>query len=88
MWYKTRTAFNFEESGKTSGIYKSTDGGDTWKQVNTAGSGFPNGDGVGRIGLAVYPQNPNTVFAVVDNNFHQPDTALQKAADTSIGIHK
>jgi photosystem II stability/assembly factor-like uncharacterized protein len=83
MWYKTRTASNFEESGKTSGIYKSTDGGDTWKLVNTPGSGFPNGDGVGRIGLAVYPQNPNTVFAVVDNNFHQPDTALQKAADTS-----
>jgi len=83
MWYKTRTASNFEESGKTSGIYKSTDGGDTWKLVNTQGSGFPNGDGVGRIGLAVYPQNPNTVFAVVDNNFHQPDTALQKAADTS-----
>lgn len=83
MWYKTRTASNFEESGKTSGIYKSTDGGDTWKQINTPGAGFPNGDGVGRIGLAVYPQNPSTVFAVVDNNFHQPDTALQKAADTS-----
>ena len=30
MWYKTRSAWNFEEAGKTSGIYKSTDGGDTW----------------------------------------------------------
>jgi hypothetical protein len=29
MWYKTRTASNFEEGGKTSGIYKSTNGGES-----------------------------------------------------------
>jgi len=53
------------------------------KQINTPSSGFPNGDGVGRIGLALYPQNPNTVFAVVDNNFHQPETALKSTTDTT-----
>ena len=83
MWYRTRTASNFEESGKTSGIYKSTDGGDHWTLMSTPTSGFPSGDGVGRIGLAVYPKNPSIVYAIVDNNFHQPDTAVQKAADTS-----
>jgi photosystem II stability/assembly factor-like uncharacterized protein len=83
MWYRTRTASNFEESGKTSGIYKSTDGGDKWTLISTPTSGFPSGDGVGRIGLAVYPKNPSIVYAIVDNNFHQPDTAMQKAADTS-----
>ena len=83
MWYRTRTASNFEESGKTSGIYKSTDGGDKWTLVSTPTSGFPSGDGVGRIGLAVYPKNPSIVYAIVDNNFQQPDTAMQKAADTS-----
>jgi photosystem II stability/assembly factor-like uncharacterized protein len=83
MWYRTRTASNFEESGKTSGIYKSTDGGDKWTLMSTPTSGFPSGDGVGRIGLAVYPKNPSIVYAIVDNNFHQPDTAVQKAADTS-----
>jgi photosystem II stability/assembly factor-like uncharacterized protein len=83
MWYRTRTASNFEESGKTSGIYKSTDGGDKWTLISTTTSGFPSGDGVGRIGLAVYPKNPSIVYAIVDNNFHQPDTAMQKAADTS-----
>ena len=41
MWYKTRSAWNFEEGGKTSGIYKSTDGGDTWKLISAEGSGFP-----------------------------------------------
>jgi photosystem II stability/assembly factor-like uncharacterized protein len=83
MWYRTRTASNFEESGKTSGIYKSTDGGEKWTLISTPTSGFPSGDGVGRIGLAVYPKNPSIVYAIVDNNFHQPDTAMQKAADTS-----
>jgi photosystem II stability/assembly factor-like uncharacterized protein len=83
MWYRTRTASNFEESGKTSGIYKSIDGGDHWTLLSTPTSGFPSGDGVGRIGLAVYPKNPSIVYAIVDNNFHQPDTAMQKAADTT-----
>ena len=83
MWYRTRTASNFEESGKTSGIFKSTDGGDNWTLLSTPASGFPSGDGVGRIGLAVYPKNPSIVYAIVDNNFHQPDTAIQKAADTT-----
>ena len=55
-WYRTRRAWNFEESGKTSGIYKSEDGGDTWKLISTKESGFPTGEGIGRIGLAVYPK--------------------------------
>ncbi|MBI2282875.1 MAG: glycosyl hydrolase [Bacteroidetes bacterium] len=82
MWYKTRSASNFEEGGKTSGIYKSVNGGDSWELVSKEGSGFPSGDGVGRIGLAVSQQNPNVVYAVVDNNFHQPDTALSKTDTT------
>ncbi len=81
-WYRTRTAWNFEEGGKTSGIYKSNDGGNTWKLITTTGKGFPIGDGVGRIGIAVYPKNPNIVYAVVDNNFRRPDTASRRT-DTS-----
>ncbi|MEW6467600.1 MAG: glycosyl hydrolase [Bacteroidota bacterium] len=67
LWYRTRRAWNFTESGKSSGIYKSTDGGATWSLVSGEGSGFPTGDGVGRIGLAVYPQNSNIVYAILDN---------------------
>ena len=82
MWYRTRRAWNFEEGGKTSGIYKSSNGGDSWELVSKEGSGFPTGEGVGRIGVAVSQQNANIVYAVVDNNFHQPDTALRKTDST------
>ena len=75
MWYKTRSAWNFEEGGKTSGIYKSNDGGNTWKLISSAGSGFPAGDGVGRIGLCVYPKNPQILYAILDNQNSKPDTA-------------
>jgi len=83
MWYKTRSASNFVEAGKTSGIYKSTNGGDSWNLISTANSGFPNGEGVGRIGVAVFPENPSIVYAIVDNNFHQADTSIKKSTDTS-----
>jgi photosystem II stability/assembly factor-like uncharacterized protein len=75
MWYKTRASWKFVESGKTSGIYKSTDGGESWKLVSGAGSGFVTGEKIGRIGIAVYPKNPNIVYAIVDNNTPKPDTA-------------
>jgi photosystem II stability/assembly factor-like uncharacterized protein len=48
--------------GPGSGIYKSTDGGDTWTQLT---AGLP-AEGVGRIGLAVAPSQPDRVYAVVD----------------------
>ncbi len=70
-WYRKRSAWNFEESGTSSGIYKSSDGGETWNLVTKQGSGFPTGEGVGRIGIAVYPKNPKVVYAIMDNNFHK-----------------
>ncbi|MFL5809353.1 MAG: WD40/YVTN/BNR-like repeat-containing protein [Flavisolibacter sp.] len=79
-WYRTRSAWNFEESGKTSGIYKSNDGGNTWALITKQGAGFPVGEGVGRIGLAVYPKNPQVVYAIMDNNFHK--AATEKKTDS------
>ncbi len=72
MWHKERTAWNFVESGQESGIFKSTDAGETWKLISGEGSGFPTGVGNGRIGLAVFPQNPNIVYAIIDNQAARP----------------
>jgi photosystem II stability/assembly factor-like uncharacterized protein len=87
MWYKTRTAWNLVECGKTSGMYKSTDGGKTWKLISGPASGFPHGDSVGRIGLTVYPKNPNILYAVVDNNARRADTGRRAPAAASDTIY-
>ncbi len=73
MWYRMRYAWNFVESGETSGIYKSEDGGESWKLLTTQASGFPVGKGVGRIGLALYEGQPQKLFALLDNQFRRPE---------------
>ncbi|MHB2150302.1 WD40/YVTN/BNR-like repeat-containing protein [Calditrichota bacterium LG25] len=67
MWERTRRAWNFWEGGEGSGIYKSVDGGETWQLISGEKSGFPHGTHVGRIGLAVFPQNTQILYALVDN---------------------
>jgi photosystem II stability/assembly factor-like uncharacterized protein len=78
-WHRKRSAWNFEGSGKSSGIYKSSDAGETWELITGENSGFPFGDSVGRIGLTVYPKNPQIVYAVVDNQQMKPDTAKRSS---------
>jgi len=68
-WEKDRKAWNFTGNGSGSSIYKSTDAGSTWNKVSTAESGFPIGDGVGRIGLAVFDEN--TIYAFHDSQFRR-----------------
>ncbi len=68
-WERERKAWNFDGSGKNSAIYKSVDGGESWTKLTNEKSGFPNGKGVGRIGLAVFDET--TVYAIVDNQFRR-----------------
>ena len=69
-WEKDRKAWNFDEDGHSSGIYKSIDGGANWSLISNDESGFPTGAGVGRIGIAVFDKD--IVYAVVDNqNFRE-----------------
>jgi photosystem II stability/assembly factor-like uncharacterized protein len=81
-WHRERKAWNFVEGGKSSGIYKSTNGGENWTLISDAKSGFPNGDGLGRIGLSIFPGNTNIIYAVVDNQSVVNDTTSKKKALT------
>jgi photosystem II stability/assembly factor-like uncharacterized protein len=79
-WTKSRKAWNFDGSGNNSAIYKSTDAGTTWTKVSTEKSGFPTGQGVGRIGLAVY--DDNIVYAVHDSQFRRPSEEKKESSNT------
>lgn len=82
-WEKDRKAWDFIGNGNASGIYKSTDGGTSWSKISTPESGFPTGEGVGRIGFAVYDEK--TVYAVHDNQYRRPKTADEKDKKEDIG---
>jgi photosystem II stability/assembly factor-like uncharacterized protein len=73
VWERTRRAWNLVESGTGSGIYKSGDNGTTWELLTDEASGFPVGEGTGRIGLAVsVADGQDLVYALVDN-YHRRD---------------
>ena len=61
-YQRRRHVWTLIDGGPESGLHKSTDGGKTWRKIN---SGLPGGD-KGRIGLAVSPVNPDVVYATVE----------------------
>ncbi|MBC6994284.1 glycosyl hydrolase [Neolewinella lacunae] len=58
MWEHRRFPWAVKSGGPGSGLYKSTDGGDTWKRLT---AGLP--DTLGKVAIDVSPANPNRVFA-------------------------
>jgi photosystem II stability/assembly factor-like uncharacterized protein len=63
MWHFRRVPWTFTSGGPDGGLYKSTDGGRSWKRIT--GHGFPTGY-TGRIGLAIAPSRPNRIFALIE----------------------
>ncbi len=62
MWQAVRKPWTMESGGPGSGLYRSTDGGDTWTKLS--GHGLPEGT-LGRIGVAT-TSNPNRVYALIE----------------------
>jgi photosystem II stability/assembly factor-like uncharacterized protein len=67
MWQAERKPWTMIDGGSDGGIYKTTDGGDTWKKL---GGGLPKGL-LGRIGVSVSKANSNKVYAIIQ-------TAIEK----------
>jgi photosystem II stability/assembly factor-like uncharacterized protein len=63
-WERSRRPWDFVEGGEGSGIWRSTDAGNTWSRLE---GGFPRSEHVGRIGLATTPASPETIYAFLDN---------------------
>ena len=61
MWDHQRTPWKVRSGGSGSGVWKSTDGGDTWTRLT---EGLPKL--VGKIGVSVSPANPDRVYAIVE----------------------
>jgi photosystem II stability/assembly factor-like uncharacterized protein len=65
LWEAYRIEYQMSSGGPGSGLYKSTDGGDTWTEI-TRNPGMPSGM-VGRIGVALTAADSNRVYALVEN---------------------
>ena len=62
-YQRRRAQWGMNGGGPGSGIWKSTDAGQTWSKIE---SGLPSGP-KGRIGLAIYRSNPNVLYALVEH---------------------
>ncbi|MFI5078125.1 MAG: glycosyl hydrolase, partial [Vicinamibacteria bacterium] len=71
-WQRRRHVFTLINGGPESSLHKTTDGGKTWRKIT---SGLPKEE-MGRIGLAIAPTDPDTVYALVET------AAANKSAGT------
>jgi len=76
MWQFRRRPDFFNSGGPGSGLYKSVDGGSTWRKVT---KGLPAGN-LGRIAVAVSPARPSVVYATVES---KQDEKVKGSRDTA-----
>jgi photosystem II stability/assembly factor-like uncharacterized protein len=73
MWRFERKPWTFYDASEDGGIFRSTDGGSTWKELE---GGLPTGI-TGRIGVSVSPADPDRVYALV--SAPDPDGGLWRS---------
>src|SRR5439155_3036281 len=66
MWEAYRVEYQMSSGGPGSGLYKSTDGGETWKEVTRTG-GLPQGL-YGKMSVALSAADSNRVYALIEND--------------------
>lgn len=65
-WNVRRSPYDFSSGGEGSALWKSMDGGKSWKEISQ-NKGFPTGT-LGIIGITVSPVDPNRLWTIVENS--------------------
>jgi photosystem II stability/assembly factor-like uncharacterized protein len=73
---KERKPWQLVNGGPQTAIYRTSDGGKNWTKLT---NGLPTGR-IGRIGLDIYPKNPDIVYAVIENDNPRPPVSAATAA--------
>jgi photosystem II stability/assembly factor-like uncharacterized protein len=76
MWQFRRSGWGFESGGENSALYKSTDAGKSWNQIQ---ENIPTGK-LGRIGIALAPSDSNILYAVIETG-EKSTNGLWKSID-------
>lgn len=81
FYERWRQPWHFHSGGPNGGIFKSTNGGKSWKKLK---KGLPPGE-TGRIGLAIYRKNPKVLMAIVEaersENLDSPGSGVYRSED-------
>ena len=83
LWNRIRRRWSDPAPGGEDGLFKSTDGGKSWKPLT---AGLPDTAYTGRIGIDIARGNPNVLYAFVDN--HTPGREPRQGELDSYGRQK
>lgn len=80
FYHRLRQPWHFHSGGEKGGIYKTKDGGKSWKKIT---AGLP--ETTGRIGLALYEQNPDIMMAIIEakktEDLNKPGSGIYRSED-------
>ena len=74
-YQRRRTPFGYSGGGPGGGLFKTTDGGATWKKLT---QGLPSEGDMGRIGVTVYRRDPRIVMALIE---HRTEFGVYRSED-------
>ena len=76
MWENGRTPWYILSGGEKGGIWKTTDGGDTWNKLE---GGLPTK--IGKVGIDVSASNPDRIYAVIEGDMYTDDGGVYRSED-------